>query len=101
MNTPSIVVLPRSDQMRQSRRGQQSILGNDQFPDSIGGGNFNDHIDHLRTQKSTITSDHQYRAGFFAPQTSVQNALNEVFGVVVLLEFRNLEIFDDEIGKFG
>lgn len=61
-----------------------------QYP--VGGGDFDDEINHFRSVETAIASDDQSGALFALPQSPVQDALDEVLRVVRLLEHRNLNI---------
>ena len=76
---PSIrIVLP--DDIGSSRRGQDSILPNDEVSDAICRADLEDRLNGLGTEVSTVAPDDVGRS---VRLDGIKNGLNEIFGVVL------------------
>ena len=80
--------LADTDQMAGSWRGQQPATSDDDTGETVGRGDADRLLNDLPVQKPAIAADHQCRTGLAIDD--VKDRLDEVLGIVRLLEHRHL-----------
>ena len=77
-----------ADHVGGGRRRKNTALTYHDAPEAIGGGHLDELLDHFAIIEASVAAHHKRLA--FKPLQHIENRLDEVFGIIGLLEYRNL-----------